>query len=515
MNKSRIKNTVYNFVTSIGGQFLTIFLQFLVRTIFVKSLGKEYLGINGLFSNVLQMLSLAELGVGSAILFKLYDPLAKNDKKRIAILLKFYKYVYRIIGVVIIVIGLSIMPFLRFIVSDYDSLKQLNINAFLIYLLFLAKTVVSYFFFAYKKAIVSADQNDYKLNINMYLVSFVSSIFQIIVLILFKSFILYVVVSIVAVLLQNYLNALVASKLYPYIDTCYDEKLDKKEIKNIFKDCSALLLYRINSVVLTATDNIIISMFLGLSTVALYSNYYILYNTIDSLFGKMFDSVLHSLGNLHTTNNIKKEYTIFKTINFIAVLLGTTAGIGIALVSNEFINSWIGANWIIVQPFSMLMGIEIFGLAIRQFLSKYRSAMGLFQQAKYRPVFGMIINLIVSLLLVNYLGICGVLIGTIVADWLTIMWYDPYIIYKYGLKNKFSVSNYYLKNFIYIILAIISGFCCYILCNNIFINLGWISVIIHSFSILFIIPFIFVVFFIRSDEVYEIIIIIKKIIRKK
>lgn len=514
MKNSRTANTIYNFVTSIVGQFLTIILQFVVRTAFINTLGKEYLGISGLFSNILQMLSLAELGVGSAILFKLYDPLAKGDKKRITLLLKFYKKIYQIIGLVITVGGLCLIPFLRYIVSDYDTLEPLGINAVLIYILYLLKTVVSYFFFAYKSAIVKADQKEYKLNIILYLITLLTSILQILVLYLFGSFELYVGVLIIGVLLQNYLNARLAQKLYPYIDDKYDEKIDKKELKDVFKDCKALLIYRINGVVLKATDNIIISIYLGLGTVGMYSNYYILYSTIDTIFGRVFESVLHSLGNLHTTKDTKHEYNIFKTVNFVAVLFGAVAGIGIACVSNELIQVWLGKDWILAQPFSILMGIEIYGLASRAYLSKYRSAMGLFQQAKYRPLFGMIINLAVSLLLVKKLGINGVLLGTIVADWLTIMWYDPYIIHKHGLENKFSIKKYYLKNLFNVILAGILGVICYVICNNIFVGMGWFSVLIHAVIVCVIVITGYMIFYIKTVEIKEIKNVCQRIIKK-
>lgn len=514
MNNSRLKNTIYNFVTSIGGQLLNIILQFVVRTFFIHTLGKEYLGINGLFTNILQMLSLAELGVGSAILFKLYDPLAKKDKKRITLLLNFYKKVYQIIGLVIVIIGICLIPFLKFIVKDYNSLSALGINAVLIYILYLLKAVVSYFFLAYKSAIVKADQKEYKLNVIQYLVTFIYSIMQIAVLVFFKSFELYIIVLIFAVILQNYLNARIAKKMYPYIDDKYTIKLDKDEVKDIFKDCSALLIYKINGVVLKATDNIIISIFLGLTTVGLYSNYYILYSTIDIVLAKAFESTLHSLGNLHTTNNTKHEYEIFKTVNYVAVIIGATAGIGISCVSNEFIVSWIGEEWLLAQPFAILMGIEIYGLAMRQFLSKYRSAMGLFQQAKFRPIFGMIINLTVSLMLVKRFGICGVLLGTIIADWTTIMWYDPLIIHRFGFKNEFSIKRYYLKNIIDVFIATFIGFLCYFLCTNIFVGMGWLSIIIHSIMVTVLVPITFMIIFIKADEMSEINKIIGKFLKK-
>jgi len=511
---SRTVNTLYNFIINIGGQFITILMQFIVRTIFIQTLGKSYLGINGLFSNILSMLSLAELGVGNAILFKLYEPLSKNDTKRINILMKFYKKVYILIGITVTIIGLILIPFLHLLVNDYNKLESLGINAIFIYILYLLQSVSSYLFWAYKSAIVKADQKEYIINLVTYGFTILSSVAQIIVLKVLNNFEIYIMVLIISVILQNYINAIIANKMYPFINEKEDKSIEKKEVIDIIKDCSAIFLYRLNNVVLKATDNIIISFFLGLEMVGMYSNYYILYTTINTVFSKVFDSVTHSLGNLHTTHDYTHEHLILKTINFIAVILGATGGIGIFCVANEFINVWIGDSWIIMQPFALLMGIEIYSLAIRVFLSKYRSAMGLFQQAKYRPLFGMVINLIVSILLVKNLGICGVLIGTIIADWTTIMWYDPYIIYKHGLNGKFSIKKYYIMNCIYIIFTCIIGIIDYIICSNIFLNRGWLSVIIHSAICGISVPLILFVVFRNTDEGKQILKLKDKILNK-
>ena len=511
---SRTKNTIYNFITSIGGQVITILMQFIVRTVFIQTLGKSYLGINGLFTNILSMLSLAELGVGNAILFKLYKPLADKDEKRINILIKFYKKVYTIIGITVAIIGITLIPFLHFMVKDYDKLSALGINAVLIYSIYLFQSVSSYLFFAYKSAIVKADQKEYVLNVVSYAFTIVTSIVQIILLKTLNNFELYVIVLVVSTILQNTVNAHIANKLYPCIKEKTEEKLSKEEIKDIFKDCFAILLYKINGVVLKATDNIIISTILGLEMVGIYSNYYILYTTINSIFSKVFDSVVHSLGNLHAKKDINHEYKIFKTVNLIAIILGATAGIGIFTVSNNFIDAWLGEEWVLKQPFSLLMGIEVYTLVNRQYLSKYRNAMGLFQQAKYRPLFGMIINLIASILLVKYWGICGVLVGTIIADWTTLMWFDPLIIHKYGFENKFSVKKFYLRNINYLMITIALGAILMLLTNNIFINHGWFTVIFHAIVCGIIVPITFTLIYKNKEEFENIKNILKKFTKK-
>lgn len=477
---SRTKNSVYNFSSSMAGQLIAITMQFVVRTVFINTLGKSYLGINGLFSNILSMLSLTEFGVGNAIIFKLYDPIARNDQKRITVLMRFYKNVYRVIGAVVAVIGLLLIPFLPYMIKDYGKLETLNLNAAIIFILYLAKSVSSYVFFAYKSAIIKADQKEYLINLISYLFTLGGGVAQIIFLTIYPKFELYVIISVLQVLVQNVAVAILANRMYPYIKEKSSETLEKKEIKEVFKDCSALFLYKLNGVVLKATDNLVLSMFLGLDMIALYSNYYVLYTTINTLFSRIFGSMSHSLGNLHTTHDTKHEYSIFEVVNLASAMLGGTAFVGIFVVANEFVQAWIGTEWQIAQPFAFLMGFELYTLASRVALSKYRTAMGLFQQAKWRPLAGMIINIVVSVLLVRTWGICGVLVGTIVADWTTFMWFDPLIIHKHGFANVKPVTAYYKKLILYTILILTIGIVDYFMCQYVLTGYGWFSVVIHA-----------------------------------
>ena len=485
---SRTTNTLFNFTSSMGGQFLTILMHFIVRTVFINTLGKSYLGIGGLFNNILQMLSLAEFGVGSAIIYKLYEPLAKKDTKRIAVLMKFYKTVYRVIGLAVLTIGALLIPFLPVLIKNYERLEALHINAAFIFMLYLMKTVSSYLFFAYKSAIIKADQKQYLINVISYFFTLSATILQIISLILTRNFTLYVIIMIVQIISQNIVCARLADRMYPYINDPNTESLPKDEVREVFKDCGALFLYKLNGVVLKATDNIVLSIFLGLEMVAVYSNYYVLYTTLSTLFNQIFNSVSHSLGNLHACESEEKQYRIFKSTFLITAILGSTAGVGIFVVSNELVYSWIGGEWVLPQPFALLMGIEVFTLAFRLSISKFRTTMGLFQQAKFRPVAGMIINLVVSVALVNVLGIVGVLIGTVVSDWATMMWFDPIIIHKYGYKNKFPVRNYFFKLLKYLLTACLSGAIAYMICTHFMVGHGWLSVIVHAAIVVLIAP---------------------------
>ena len=499
-NYSRTTNTLFNFSSSIGGQYITIVMQFITRTVFIATLGKSYLGINGLFSNILSMLSLAEFGVGSAILFKLYKPIAEEDTHRIAVLMNFYKYAYRVIGIAVAIIGVCLIPFLPFLISGYDKLQALNINAPIIYCLFLLKTVFTYLFFAYKSAIIKANQKEYYINLIGYVFTIGASVLQIMCMYLFHNFILYIVILLLQVVGQNIMCAWLSDKLYPFINEPTVERMDKDEIKGIIKDCSALFLYKLNGVVLNATDNIVISVVIGLDAVAEYSNYYILYTTINTLFAKVYNSVSHSLGNLHAGKNRTHEYTIFNAVILITAVLGGTACVGIFVCADELIESWIGSEWLIKQPFAMLMGLEVYTLSFRIALSKYRSTMGLFQQAKYRPLAGMIINLVVSVALVRSWGMCGVVVGTIVADWSTMMWFDPIIIHKYGFEDHASVKQYFLRFLKYFVTICFVGSMDYYICTHIVVGYNWLSVIVHAFICAITVPSVLIALNIRSIE---------------
>jgi len=511
---SRVKNSIYNFVTSIGAQFVTVVMSFICRTVFIHELGENYLGISGLFSNILSMLSLAELGVGTAILYRLYEPLAENNIPRTQAWMHFYKNAYRIIALIISALGLCMIPFLPVLINDYDKLEELGISAVFVFCLFLFKSVSSYLFFAYRSAIVRADQKQYILTIVSYIIIFTTNILQIISLVLFHNFIVYIIIAVIMVFVENIIYAIISKKMYPYISEKPTKKVTKKEIKDTIKDCFALFLYKLNSIVLKSTDNIVLSVFLGLSAIASYSNYYIFYTTINTLIAQIFGSIVHSIGNLHTTKKTEHEYLIFKVAVLSAIILGATAGIGIYIVADEFIIAWIGQKWVISQPFSLIMGAELFTVALCTALTKFRNALGLFQQAKYRPIFSAIVNVAASIFLVKYMGISGVILGTIISYWTTFLVFDPVILHKHGFNGQYHVSKFYFTVLCNLTLTILIGFLLKILCSYTLPGMGWLSVIVHGIICATATPLLLIAINWNREETKYLISIFKKIILK-
>ena len=257
--KSRTKNTLLNLITGIGGQGLVIVLSFITRTVFISTLGKSYLGINGLFSNIMGMLSLTELGLGTAINFKLYKPLADGNKERICVLMKFYKTVYRVVGFTIFLLGLCLIPALPSLIKDYNTLEGLGINAVLVFMIYVTQSTMSYLFWASYSIIITADQKGYLLNIASYFVHLALNISQIIILLFFGDFLLYTIATLVFGIIQNMVNARIAKRYYPFAFEKTKNRISRAEVKDIFKDVGSLFVFGLNGVVLSATDNIILS----------------------------------------------------------------------------------------------------------------------------------------------------------------------------------------------------------------------------------------------------------------
>lgn len=476
---SRTRNSIFNIITGFGGQFLSILLNFITRTVFISVLGKEYLGINGLFADILTMLSLTELGLDTAINFKLYKPLATGDRQRVRVLMKFYRDAYRAVAVVMSVLGICLIPALPIIIHDYDSLANLNINAVFIFLIYLTQSVSSYLFFAYEAAIVKADQHEYLLNISRYVVQILASISQILILIIRKNFVEYTISLVIFTILQNVVNAYIARKKYHWAFQKTSESLEKAEIKSIFKDLSAIFVYRVNNVILKATDNIVLSAFIGLVIVGLYSNYLTIFNAIILLLGRFYTAISASVGNLFAVSDANKKYQFFELVNLITMILYGTAAVGITVTINELIQAWIGSDYVIAQPFPLLIGLEILFSGIRSNLNGVRNATGVFRQMYWRPLLGAVVNIVISIALVNPLGIYGVIIGTISADFFTFFLIEPFVLHKYSFDGIHPTAHYYFKHLKYMTLLALIGGVDWLICSHLTVGLGWISVAIH------------------------------------
>lgn len=449
--ESRINNSIKNSIFGIIVQVSNVLLGFATRTVFVKCLSTEYLGVNGLFTNILTMLSLAELGVGSAIVYNMYKPISENDTVKIAKLMNLYRDAYRIIGCVVAVIGLCLVPFLDYIIKDQPNIDGLT----LIYILFLGNTVSSYFF-AYKRSIFSADQRERTLHKFKLLFYVIRSIGQIIILIIFKNFILYLIIQILCTIFENISVAAFADIKYPFLKQYKKEYLNKDERKTIFNDIKALFIYKIGGTALDGTDNIILSAFVGVIWVGKLSNYTLITGSLSMLLNQITSSVTASVGNFVAQEKSSEYEKLLNRVTFVNFVFYGLSTVCMVTLISPFITLWIGNEYLLDFSVAFVLGINFYIIGMMNSIWTFRSTMGLFVHGKWRPLISAIINIIVSIWWAKYLGLIGVLLGTTFTRLVTNVWYDPLVVYKYGLHKK--PYKYYLKWILYFAIMIIDIF---------------------------------------------------------
>lgn len=486
--RSRTENSIINSAMSIVTQVLTVVLNFAVKTVFIKMLSDEYLGVNGLFTNIITMLSLADLGIGIAIPYSLYKPLAKKDEHKINVLMNFYKKVYTIIGIAVLLIGLSLTPFLGLIIKDIPkNVPHLS----LIYILFVIHSASSYFF-VYKKFLIDSDQKGYITSRIIFTFSTLLSIIQIILLVTTKNYILFLLSSIILVIIQNIYISSKANKLYPFIKNKTDEKLEKEDMEGIKKNVSSLFIYKVGTVIMNGTDNIIISKFIGLIIVGFYSNYVLIINSITTVLNQIFNAITSSIGNLVVTTNKKRSKEVYDNLNFANFWLYALFGVCIIVLINPFINIWIGKKYVMGFSIVFLLVLNFYVLGMQSVTNSFRNAYGLFWIAKYRPIIMVIINIVISVVLVQFIGIEGVLIGTLISRLLTTAWLDPYIVHKYGFE--ISPKSYYIDYLKYLVIfiaisIILNYFVSMIAINNIFILILIAILVVISVNVILVLLF--------------------------
>ncbi|WP_433959090.1 lipopolysaccharide biosynthesis protein [Cytobacillus horneckiae] len=459
----RIKNTINNILFGVIGQLISIFMSFIVRTVFIYTLGVEYLGVEGLFSSILMMLSLANLGFDTAMIYSLYKPLADKNEHKIQALMNLYKKAYRIIGLIVLFIGLCILPFLSELLNGSTNIKNIP----LIYILFLLNSVISYYF-VYKQSIIIADQKNYIISKIHTKFIIVSNLAQMIILITTQNYILVLSLQIILRVAENIYLAKKADNLYPFLKEKNTAKLSKQEKKEFFENLYSLLLYKISGVVINGTDNIIISIFLGITIVGIYSNYLLILTTMTSILSYIFYSVTASVGNLHVTETKEKKHSIFRVLHFLNFWTYGFIAILLWNLMNPFLTVWIGEEFVFNDIILFTIILNFYTAGMQNASTTFRETTGLFKKGKYRPIFAAIINIAVSIALVKQIGIAGVLLGTVISRMLTYFWYDPYIIFNY-VFNK-SVKRYFIRYSFYILIVVIIGIITDFIGNSFFRN---------------------------------------------
>ena len=445
--KSRTENITRNVAVTVITQVLSLLFSFVNRTIFIHFLGEQYLGLDGLFTSLLTVFSLAELGIGNALIFSLYKPIAEGNTFRAQQYLHLYDRAYRWIIGVILIIGLSLIPFLDSIVNIS---VDIDVNIYIIYILFLLNTVSSYFL-AHRQAVLVINQQQSTVSLYQVGTKIVVNIIECIVLLCFKSYYVFLIIRV----LGNYVMAILiscrAKKEYPELcaDNC--EKLPKEDVNRIKKDVYALFIRRVGGVVLASADNIIINAFISLAMVGIYSNYVLIVNSVQGITTLMMTAMTASIGNFIATHDTIESEKAFELYTYITYLIYGVCSACFVLLVNRFIVLLWGTEYLLSKSALYLIVFNFFLYGFQSSINTFRDTTGLFVQGKYRSFISAFVNIVFSIVLVKRMGIEGVILGTILSRLLVSAWYDPYILYKHFFKKK--SKKYFGQLFLFVLLV--------------------------------------------------------------
>lgn len=453
-NRTRTEYSILNILTGLGGYILNTILGFICRIVFVQCLSADYLGVNGLFTNILTMLSLAELGVGGAIVYALYKPLAENNEEKIASLMKLYSKAYRTIGLLIAIVGIALIPFLKLIIREQPDISE---SIYLLYAINLFNTASSYFF-SYRSSLLIAAQRNYIVSGISYAVAIVQSILQMAFLLMFRNYIGYLLIQTAGTLLFNIIVSHVAAKQFPYIRQKNTPPLPKDEQHALFANVRDLMIYKVSSLLVNSTDNILITFFKGLATTGIASNYTLLVNTLNSLLAQIFNGLTASIGNHNASEPVEKRYQMFSFLNMMNFWIFGWAALGIYFCSSDLVQLCFGAEYVLSNDIPFVMALNFFTVGMMNAVWTYKHTLGLFHYGRFIQFFTGILNIIFSVLLGTYWGLFGILFATFIARLFTSLWYDPYAVFKYGFHMPLWV---YVKKLVHymIVIAISAALC--------------------------------------------------------
>ena len=492
--KSRSEYAFLNMLSGLSGYVLNMLLGIVCRMVFTRVFTADYLGITGLFNNVIGMLSLAELGIGSAIVYALYEPLAKNDTAKIATLVKFYGKCYRVIGLVVFAVGLALMPFMDLIITEKPDIAE-NYNV--IYLILLFNTASTYFF-SYRSSLLVAAQKNYIITFFSNIMVVVQNIVQIVIILSFKSYIGYLLVSATGIFITNVYSYIVAQKQYPFIKKLKSAApLSKEEKSGLVRNVRALTMNRIGGILVNSTDNIIITYFSNLASVGLLSNYTLLSTSVSSVLNIVFTSLNASVGNHNVSETKDKKLSMFNTINLANFWLYGWSSIGFVVLANDVVKLMFGEGYLLPVSIPLVVATNYYIVGMQNAVWTYSNTHGLFHQVRYVPIITASINLVASFALGRLWGLFGILLATVISRLLTSVWHSPYIVFKYVFGIHFKA---YMKKYIwYAVVLVATGAICWFVCS--FINVSPIVNVIVKFIICCIIPnAIFLVLFRKREE---------------
>lgn len=437
MKLQKTQNAVRNIVFGFFFKIVAMLGPFAVRTVMIYVMGNDYVGLNSLFTSILSFLSLAELGVGSALVYSMYKPIAEDDSATICALLNLYRRLYRYIGLVILAVGLLLLPFLKYLVKD--GVPE-DVNLYVLYLIYLGNTVISYFMFAYKQSLLTAFQRADIISKRSMILQLMMYVVQIVILFVSRNYYMYIIWLPIFTVATNIVNAVIVDKMFPQYK-CEGE-ISKEQRKSITKKIAALFGTKANSIVMHAADNIVISAFLGLVIVGQYGNYYYIMNSVVGVMTIIYDSITAGIGNSLETDSKKKVYQDFSTISFLNTWVVVFCSASMLSLYQTFMKLWVKEDNMLGLNIVLLLVIYFYIYQIRRIILTYKDAGGIWWEDRFRPYLMMIVNVVSNLILVNFIGLSGVILSTILSMLVSVPW-ENYTVFKYVFN--ISSKKYYLK----------------------------------------------------------------------
>lgn len=472
MNESRIVKTQKNAISAVAQTVLNSVLSFLARIIFVSILSVDYLGINGLFTNILSVLSLADLGMQTAMMYSLYKPIADKDENKIRDLVCYFRRIYFVIALVIFIAGIAIIPFLKFIINLDNEIPHLIAY----YILALLNIVISYLF-VYRTTLVFADQKNYILNKYVMVFKVINFAAQTVILFSFKNYFFYLVVALIVSFLGNVYQNKVTLELYPFLKE-KGRQLSEADKSKIIIDIKALFLYRISGTIQSNTDNILISIFVGTVFVGYYSNYLIIITALISVLTLIFNSVKASIGNIIASDdtNLKQKEFYFWVLELVNFWMVAFCSISCICLFPDFINIFLGKEYKLSLGITIAIVMNFYTNYSRQVIWTFRETTGLFHETRFITTVTAVLNIIFSLAAGYYFGMLGILVATVLARMIYAWWKEPIILFhNYFKKSAKQYYITYIRRFVVLVITAILTFGLGEIFEmyNIYIRFGW------------------------------------------
>lgn len=489
MNNSRSKNLFLNVFLGYIAQIGVMILSFVGRRNFLNFLSVEYLGVNGLYTNILTVLSLAELGLDTAVVYSLYKPVAEGNKVLINSLLRFFRKIYVSLAIVVFVIGIALIPVLKYIINSDFSESDLIIY----YILFLINTVASYFM-AHKVALLSAYQETRIHKIILLSSNFILQIMHIVVLVIWCNYYIYIITNVFVTILNNIILNFICNRRYKDIFNINESvDFDKKSmIERIF----STFLYKVGAVAVNNTDNILISVLISTKAVGLYSNYYTVVVAIQGLISTITNALMGGLGNLSAIDTREKQHRVFNVLLMMYHLFASIIGIGMLLLFNEFIIIWLGTEYVLDKYVVFAIAFNFYVTNATAPIWMYREANGMFNKVKYLMFIRAGVNLTLSIVLGKIFGVFGILFATVLSLFFTSIWYEPQLLFREIFQK--SPLGYFISQIKYVMLTIASFIICSILVS--IMPNGLLMVFIKAILIAFMTSLLFASIKWKSDE---------------